>query len=137
MNDTQQKFVRVVLWSSAVYFASCGLSAIFYPVSWLLVAGLPTAALSSELQVAFGTLGAFLLSLAFGAGLAAIHPLRHPGVIFILLVGNALDFSVTLKAVVAQQLPILNGGLFLAVAMTWAVLLSVTYLYVKRAHPTP
>lgn len=137
MNDTQQKFVRTVLWSSVVYFAACGLSAILYPVSWLLVSGLPTTALSSELQVAFSTLGAFLMALAFGAGLAAFHPLKHPGVIFVLFVGNILDFSVTLKAVVAQQLPILNGGLFLAIAMTWAVLLGVVYLYVKRAHPTP
>jgi hypothetical protein len=137
MNDTQQKFVRMVLWSSVVYFAACGLSAIVYPVSWLVVSGLPTAALSSELQVAFGTLGAYLLALGFGAGLAAIHPLKHSGVIFILMIGNALDFCVTLKAVVAQQLPVLNGGLFLAVAMTWTALLGVTYLYVKRAHPTP
>jgi hypothetical protein len=137
MNDTQQKFVRTVLWSSMVYFAACGLSAIFYPVSWLLVSGLPTTALSSELQVAFGTLGAFLLALGFGAGIAALHPLKHPSVIVILLLGNTLDFCVTLKAIVAQQLPTVNGGLFLAIAMTWAVLLSVTYLYVKRAHPTP
>jgi hypothetical protein len=135
MNDTQQKFVRTVLWASMAYFGLCGLSAILYPVSWLLVSGLPSAALSSELKVAFGALGAYLLALAFGAGLAAIHPLKHPGVIVTLLVGNILDFCVTLKAVVAQQLPALNGGLFLAIAMTWAALLGVTYLYVTRAHP--
>jgi hypothetical protein len=91
----------------------------------------------SELQITFSTLGGYLLALAFGAGLAATHPLKNPGVIFTLLVGNILDFCVTLKAVVAQQLPILNGGLFLAIAMTWAVLLGVAYFYVKRAHPTP
>jgi hypothetical protein len=137
MNDTQQKFVRTVLWASAAYFAMCGLSAIFYPVSWLLVSSLPTTALSPELQTVFGTLGGFLLALAFGAGIAALHPGKHPGVIFTLVLGNVFDFCVTLKAVVAHQLPILNGGLFLAVAMTWAVLLGVSWLYVKRAHPTP
>lgn len=137
MNDTQQKFVRTVLWASMVYFAACGLSAILYPVSWLLVSGLPSAALSSELQVAFGALGAYLLALALGAAVSAVHPLKHPGVIVILCVGNVLDFCVTLKAVVAHQLPIMNGGLFLAIAMTWAVLLGVSYLYVKRARPTP
>ena len=137
MNDTQEKFVTTVLWASVTYFALCGLSAIFYPTSWLFVAGLPTTSMPSELQITFGTLGGYLLALAFGAGLAAIHPIKHPGVIFTLLVGNILDFCVTLKAVVAQQLPILNGGLFLAIAMTWAVLLGVAYFYVKRAHPTP
>jgi hypothetical protein len=53
------------------------------------------------------------------------------------MVGNLLDFCVTLRAVVAHQLPILNGGLFLVIAITWAALLGVTYLYVKRSHPTP
>jgi hypothetical protein len=137
MNDTQQRFVRTVLWASVVYFGACGASAIFYPASWLFISGLPMSALSSELQVAFGALGAYLLSLALGAGIAAIHPLKHPGITLTLCVGNILDFCVTLKAVVAHQLPMINGGLFLAIAMTWAVLLSVTYLYVKREHPTP
>ena len=137
MNDSQQKFVRTVLRASAAYFAACGLSAIFYPVSWLLVSGLPTSALSSELQVAFGALGAYLLALALGAVVASLSPLNNPGVILILMVGNFLDFCVTLKAVVALQLPTLNGGLFLAIAMTWTVLLGITYLYVKRSHATP
>jgi len=137
MNDTQQRFVRTVLWASVVYFSACGLSAILYPLSWLFVSGLPSTVLSSELQVAFGALGAYLLALGVGAGIAAVHPLKHPGVIVTLMVGNMLDFCVTLKAVVAQQLPIMNGGLFLAIAMAWTVLLSVAYLYVKRAHPIP
>lgn len=135
MNDTQQRFVRTVLWASVAYFAACGLSAIVYPVSWLFVSGLPTT-MTSELKLAFGALGAFMLSLGCGASIAAAHPLKHPGVIFTLLLGNLFDFCVTLKAVVAQELPILNGGLFLAIAMTWTVLLGVSYLYVKRAHPT-
>lgn len=136
MDDTQQRFTKTVLWSSVVYFAACGISAITYPVSWLLVSGLPQTALTSELQVAFGALGAYLIALAVGAGIAALHPLKHPGLIFVLMLGNFLDFCVTLKAVAAQQLPIVNGGLFLVVAMTWSVLLGIAYLYVKRAHPT-
>lgn len=135
MNDTQQRFVRTVLWATVAYCGACGLTAIAYPVSWLFVSGLPTT-MTAELQLAFGALGAYLLALAFGAGLAAIHPLKHPGIIFTLGIGNFLDFCVTLKAVVAQQLPILNGGLFLAIAMAWTVLLGVSYIYVKRTHPT-
>jgi hypothetical protein len=84
-------------------------------------------------MVAFGALGAYLLTLAFGSGLAASHPHQHPGIILILMLGNFLDFCVTLKAVAAQQLPILNGGLFLVIAMTWSVLIGIAYLYVKRA----
>lgn len=134
MDDTQQRFTKTVLWSAVIYFAACGLSAILYPASWLIASGLPLTALTSELVVAFGALGAYLLALAFGAGLAALHPLKHPGIIFVLMLGNFLDFCVTLKAVAAQQLPILNGGLFLVIAMTWSVLTGIAYLYVKRSH---
>jgi hypothetical protein len=136
MDDTQQRFTKIVLWASVVYFAACGTSAITYPVSWLVVSGLPRTALTPELEVAFGALGAYLLALAVGAGLAAINPLRHPGLILILMFGNFFDFCVTLKAVVARQLPILNGGFFLVLAMTLSVLIGIAYLYVKRTHPT-
>jgi len=136
MNETQQRFTRTVLWAAVAYFGACGVSAIIYPVSWLFVSGLPTT-LSSELQLAFGALGAYLLALGFGAGIAALHPTRHPGLILTLMLGNFFDFCVTLKAVVAQQLPIINGGLFLAVAMAWTVLIGITYLYVKRGNPKP
>lgn len=136
MDDTQQRFTKTVLWSSVVYFAACGISAITYPVSWLLVSGLPQTALTPELQVAFGALGAYLLALAVGAGIAALHPTKHPGLISVLALGNFFDFCVTLRAVAAQQLPVLNGGLFLVIAMTWSVLIGITYLYVKRAHST-
>ena len=137
MNETQQRFTRTVLWAAVAYFGACGVSAITYPVSWLFVSGLPTTALSPELQLAFGALGAYLLALSFGAGIAAFHPVKHPGLIFTLMLGNLFDFCVTLKAVVAQQLPILNGGLFLAIAMAWTVLIGITYLYVTRSRPTP
>lgn len=133
MDDTQQRFTRNVLWAAAAYFGACGASAIFYPASWLFVSGLPTA-VSTELGLAFGVVGAYLLALAFGAGISALAPRKHAGLILTLVVGNVLDFCVTLKAVVAQQLPILNGGLFIAVTIAWAVLLGVAYVHVKRAH---
>lgn len=135
MDDTQQRFTRTVLWASVAYFAACGVSAITYPVSWLVVSGLPRTALTPELEVAFGALGAYLLALGVGAGIAAFHPLKHPGIILVLMLGNFFDFCVTLKAVVAQQLPIVNGGLFLVIAMTWSVLIGIAYTYVKRSHP--
>lgn len=133
MNDTQQRFTRNVLWATAAYFTACGASAVFYPASWLFFSGLPTA-VSTELGLAFGVVGAYLLALAFGAALSALAPQKHAGLILTLVVGNVLDFCVTLKAVVAQQLPILNGGLFIAVTIAWAVLLSVAYVHVKRTH---
>ena len=133
MNDTQQRFITNVLWAAAIYFASCGISAIVYPASWLFVSGLPTI-LSNELTLAFGVVGAYLLALAFGSVISALAPHKHAGLILTLVVGNVLDFAVTLKAVVAQQLPALNGALFIVIAITWAVLLSVAYVHVKRTH---
>lgn len=136
MNETQHRFVRTVLWASATYFAACGLSAVFYPASWLFVSGLSTT-MSAELELSFGALGSYLLTLACGAGISAMTPTKHPGLILVLGLGNLFDFCVTLKAVVAKQLPILNGGAFLAIAMAWAVLLGISYLYVKRAKTIP
>ena len=131
MTDPQQRFTRNILWSATAYFASCGLSAIFYPISWLFVSGLPLT-ISNELSLVFATLGAYLLALAFGAGVSALAPAKHPGLILTLVIGNVFDFCVTLKAVVAQQLPILNGGLFIAITVAWAVMLGVAYVNVKR-----
>ena len=131
MTETQHNRTRNILWSATAYFAACGLSAILYPTSWLFLSGLPLT-ISNELSLVFGTLGAFLLAIAFGAGLSALAPAKHPGLILTLVVANILDFSVTLKAVVAQQLPILNGGLFIAITVAWAVLLGIAYLNVKR-----
>ena len=120
MNDTQLTFTRNILWAAAVYFAACGISAITYPTLWLFVSGLPTT-LSNE------------LTLAFGAIISAFAPTKHAGLILTLAVGNAIDFCVTLKAVVAQQLPIINGGAFLAITVLWAGLLGIAYINVKRA----
>lgn len=132
MNETIQRFHHTILWSAAAYFAACGLSAILYPTSWLFVSGLPTT-LSNELQLAFGVVGAYLLAMAFGGVIAALAPGRHAGVIATLVVANVLDFVVTLKAVVAHQLPMINGGLFLAVTIGWAWALALVYIGVKRA----
>jgi hypothetical protein len=122
---------RNILWSATAYFAACGLSAIFYPTSWLILSDLPNT-ISNELGLVFATLGAFMLALAFGAAISALSPAKHAGLILTLVVGNILDFCVTLKAVVAHQLPILNGGLFIVIAITWAVLLGIAYVNVKR-----
>jgi hypothetical protein len=135
MNETPHRTHRTILWSSAAYFAACGLSAIAYPQSWLFLSGLSTN-LSNELSLTFGVIGAYLLALAFGATIAALAPHRHPGLILTLAVGNILDFAVTLKAVVAQQLPIINGGLFLAITIGWAWALSLAYLGARRGSIT-
>jgi hypothetical protein len=131
MNDTRQPFIQKVLWAAAAYFAACGGTAIAYPTIWLFVSGLPTT-LSTELGLAFGVAGVYLLAFAFGSLVAALRPTNHTGVILTLVVGNVLDFFVTLKAVIARQLPILNGSAFIAVTVIWATLLAVAYVRAKR-----
>lgn len=118
----QTSSARSILIACSVYFAACGLSATFFPSSWLWVSGLPTT-LTNELQLTFGVIGAYLLALAFGAYLASRKPDLHKGVILTLIVGNILDFAVTLRAVVSGLLPILNGTVFLVVTVVWATLL--------------
>lgn len=117
---------RTVLLACSIYFAVCGLTAAFFPASWLWVSGLPTV-LSNELYLTFGVIGAYLLALAVGAYLASKDPCRHQGVIATLFFGNVLDFAVTLRAVVNGLLPVANGTLFLVVTVVWSTLLALAW----------
>jgi hypothetical protein len=134
MNETQRQFTTKILWASTIYFLLCGASALLYPKIWLLLSGLPST-VSTELNLAFGVAAAYLLAMACGSAISALAPSKNSGLILTLSIANLLDFSITLKAVAAQQLPILNGGLFLVIAATWATLIGVAYTYVKRANP--
>jgi hypothetical protein len=123
-SNIDRRWVSTILWSVTAYFWLCGLSAIFYPVSWLVIAGLPTT-LTNELALAFAVAGTFMLTMGTAGIMAALNPHKQLGLIVTLMAGNLIDFLVTLRAVVLGQLPMLRGALFLAVAMTWAVLLGL------------
>jgi hypothetical protein len=118
------RWVSTILWSVTFYFWVCGLSAIFYPVSWLAIAGLPTV-VTNELALAFAVAGTFMLAMGAAGILAVINPHKQVGLIATLMTANLIDFLVTLRAVVLGQLPMLRGAIFLAVAMAWAVLLAL------------
>jgi hypothetical protein len=123
---------RSVLLASSVYFFICGISAVFFPVSWLWAAGLP-GPMTTELHLAFGVIGAYLCAFGVGAYIASGHPGNHLGLILTLIAGNAFDFLVTLRAVTAGQLPVLNGTLFLVVAVVWATLLVLAWASERQA----
>jgi hypothetical protein len=115
-----------ILRACVVYFAICGASAIWLPASWLWVSGLPTS-VSNELGVAFGVIGAYMLALAAGAYIASKDPVRHSAVTLTLVIANACDFLVTLKAVLQGGIPALNGSAFLVVAVLWTTLLFLAW----------
>jgi hypothetical protein len=117
---------RTILLSVACYFAACGLSAIFMPVSWLWVSGLPTE-ISNELGLTFGVVGAYLLALACGSLIAAANPPGNSGLILTLMIANVFDFLVTLKAVMNHQLPKWNGIGFLIVTVILSTLLTLAW----------
>lgn len=83
--------------------------------------------MTRELELVFGVAGVYLLALAYGAGRAAISPSTNRGIIAVLIVANILDCVVTLKAVIAGSLPILNGGAFVAVTIVWVIALLPSY----------
>jgi hypothetical protein len=113
---------RYILRASVVYFAVCGISAIWLPVSWLWVSGLPTT-VSNELALTFGVIGAYMLALAVGAYIASRDPVRHHSMTAMLATANLFDFFVTLRAVLQGWLPALNGTAFLVIAVLWCTLL--------------
>jgi hypothetical protein len=122
--NINRRWISTILWSVTIYFWVCGLSAIFYPISWLVIAGLPTT-LTNELALVFSVAGTFMLTLGAAGIMAAINPHKQTGLILTLMTANLIDFFVTLRAIVLGQLPMVQGALFLAVAMTWAVLLGL------------
>lgn len=121
-----------ILVACSLYFFICGLSALFLPASWLWASGLPVA-VSTELRLAFGVVGAYLSALGVGAYIASRRPAQHRGVTVTLLIGNIFDFAVTLRAVVQGGLPVLNGTAFLVVTVVWTTLL---LLALRAENPT-
>ena len=117
---------RTILLATALYFAVCGISASAAPSMWLWASGLATS-VSTELQLAFGVIGAYLCALAVGAAIASIDPHKHGGLIITLIVGNIFDFGVTLRAVISGALPAINGALFVAVTIVWSTLLTIAW----------
>jgi hypothetical protein len=117
---------RTILLTVAAYFAACSLSALFMPVSWLWVSGLPTE-LSNELRLTFGVIGAYLLALACGSLIAASNPAGNSGLILTLLIANVFDFVATLRAVMNHQLPKWNGIGFLVVIVILSTLLTLAW----------
>jgi hypothetical protein len=117
---------RSIVLASAAYFLICGLSAIFLPVSWLWISGLPTQ-VTNELQLTFGVIGAYMLALAVGSLLCWLNLRGNSGLLLTLAAANALDFLVTLKAVVNHSLPLWNGVAFMVVAIVWATLLTLAW----------
>lgn len=136
MSLISPKGSRSILLGASVYFALCGLSAILWPVSWLWASGLPTT-LSPVLTVLFEVLGAYLCSLAIGSLIAYKSPQVNSGLILTLVLANAFDFMATLGALIRGDLPALNGGLFLAVAMVWTTLLVLVWLAAKENSTRP
>lgn len=122
---------RTVLLAASVYFAVCGLSALCIPISWLWASGLPTE-ISPVTRVTFGVIGAYLCALAVGAMIARSNPRTNRGLTLTLAIANLFDFVVTLQAIISGQLPALNGGLFVAIAMVWATLLTLVWQASRR-----
>jgi hypothetical protein len=81
--------------------------------------------MTNELSLVFSLAGTFMLSLGVAGIVAAINPHKQTGLIVTLMVANLVDFLVTLRAIVLGQLPMVQGALFLAVAMTWVVLIAL------------
>jgi hypothetical protein len=117
---------RSILRFCVAYFAICGVSAVWFPVSWLWFSGLPTT-ISNELTLTFGVIGAYMLALAAGAFIASRDPIRHSGLTVTLAIANIFDFFVTLRAVLYGGLPALHGTAFLVVAVLWSTLLLLAW----------
>jgi hypothetical protein len=131
-----QSWITTLLWVCAGYFAVCGASALFWPNSWLYLAGLPVAA-TNEIVVLFGVVGTYMLALALAATIAACNPQRQLGIIVTLGAANLLDLMVTVRSLALGQLPMLQGLAFCLVALAWVLSLGAALIALdSQAHST-
>lgn len=133
MTVINESGARKVLTAFAAYLFICGGSAIFFPASWLWTAGLHTA-VSPELGLVFGVLGSYLLSLSIGAWVASRSPVKHQGIIAVLLASQICDFFATLLAVYNGSLPRLSGTGFLVVTVIWSTVLGLAWRASATLH---
>jgi hypothetical protein len=131
MNDSKTDLSRSILTLFSVYLLFCGLSAIFFPTSWIWASGL-TAVTTPELSLVFGVLGVYLTALAIGSWVASRAPADNHGVIITLLASQVLDFLFTIKGVFSGALPRLQGTGFLVVTVVFSTLLCVTLRQSKK-----
>jgi hypothetical protein len=124
MNTPNPNLSRSILTAFSGYLLLCGLSAIFFPQSWLWAAGLATNT-TPELSLVFGVLGVYLTALSVGAWIAARSPADNHGVIITLIASQMLDFLFTLKGIFSGALPRLQGTGFLVVTVIFSTLLCV------------
>ena len=115
-----------VLYLSAGYWALCALSAILWPSSWHIVAGLPPRPLDISLAVA----GAMMGGLAILSFASAHKAESYPPVLAALATANALDALVVLFYSAAGQIPSARAALFILIDLVWLYCL----LRVKRSE---
>jgi hypothetical protein len=133
MNTPNPNLSRSILTAFSGYLLLCGLSAIFFPKSWLWAAGLATNT-TPELSLVFGVLGVYLTSLSVGAWIASRAPNNNHGVIITLIASQMLDFLFTLKGVFSGALPKLQGTGFLVVTVVFSTLLCVALRQSKKVN---
>ena len=126
MSAISLKAARVILLTAAAYFLICGVSAIFFPISWLMIAELPLR-VSNELALTFSVIGSLMTALGIGAIIAAKAPKSSSSLIATLTLANICDFLGTLRAVLIGTLAPIPGTFFLIVAFIWSYLLILTY----------
>ena len=104
---------------AAIYYFVCGLSGLFWPTSWYIVAGL-----SPELPgLLIRIVGAVLLALGIGFYRAHRHPAERPVVTRIGIWANFLDLVAVVIGMIQLELPFGSGVGFVVVDIFWLVLL--------------
>ena len=111
METTEQapNWVRSLLIITAIYYAACGITAVFTPEVWYLVAGIPSA----ESHLILNSIGGLMLGMSYGAWLGTKDPRRNWVILATFLWANIFDFLIVLAAIIHGALPVANGAGFL------------------------
>ncbi len=117
---------------ATIYYAACGVTALFTPQVWYFVAGLPP----SESNLVLHVVGGLMVGLSFGAWECSKGDVINRPMIMTFIMANLIDFLVVLVAILRASLPMPNGAGFLVVDGVLIWLFSSVLGNSRRAHLT-
>ena len=119
-NDMKSGNAKKLLTLASVYFAICGITAIFFPQSWYWAAGVG----GEEWNLPLAIVGGMMMGLSV-AGFGAVQHLdKAAPVVYGLIAANVCDAAIVISYTSTHALPLINGLILALVDLIWAICLA-------------
>ena len=124
------RWIQWILNGLTVYYLICGTTALFYPQTWDIVAGLN----STSPPLLMAVIGTLMIGQSAGALLVAFGPQKHWGVLVVLIVSTFLDLLIVISAIGAKELPLLNALGFIFIDLVCLILFTAILVAIRKMN---